>query len=406
MGRVFSLPTVLRQVPKTLLGRFFEKLQIPFNGVDWKTLGERDVQPILDVLHGLSNARMVPVESELRTVYEMACDAGINALVETAGALGDHTLVSRMPEGLTAYGRAMWVWLEHPEYFAQAGLLFQVDQLAWWRKRNDLPRKRPDTSQAALDTLKREISHLLLTGQGRGRLCSVEVLERGAVVYYFAYPDDFVQCVQEHDAEGKLAPRSIRRTFHIVFAYGHEDGTLELFAKVPGKLKPKLEELFAEHVLATRLLKWEPAAAFALNHLRLKATSLPVDPKDAVTVSIRRLRLEIIGTKRRIELEADPEKGPQDIYAMMDDCLNREKLRIQDLKVKSATLVFEFRELGDRKAGTSSIDVTFPSSCNLRNQRPERVEIIQKYLLQWGIDVRPNDAPPAAPPRHGTAAVA
>jgi hypothetical protein len=113
------------RLSKTLLGRFFEKLGIRFEDVDWNGLSERDIQPILGVLHGLSNAQMVPIESELRTVYEMACDPGINALVETASAFGDHTLVSRMPEGQTAYGQSMWVWLEHPEYFAQAGLVFR-----------------------------------------------------------------------------------------------------------------------------------------------------------------------------------------------------------------------------------------------------------------------------------------
>lgn len=406
MTRVFSLPTVLRQVPKPLLGRFFRCLNVSVPGIDWATLGERDIQPILNVLFGLPNADMVPVENELRTVFEMACDAGINALIETAGALGDHGLAERMPQDQTAYGRAMWAWLEHRDYFAQAGLVYQVDQLTWWRKRNDVPKSRPKLSADARDTLRREISQLLLTEQGRGRLCSVEVLERGAVFYFFAYPDDFVQSVQEHDADGRLAPRAVRRTFSIVFAYGCEEGTLELFAKVPGKLKPRLEELFARHVLDTELEAWQPPAAFALNHLRLRATQLPVDPADAVTVWVKRLRFEVPGSKRRLELEADPEGGPRDIHAMIDEYFDRDALRVEDLRVKSATLVFAFGELGDRKPGTATVEIGYPSSCNLRHQRPERVEVVQKYLKRWGIDVRPGDSRPSAPRRHGAAAVA
>lgn len=406
MARVFSLPTVLRQVPKPLLGRFFAGLGVAFPGLDWATLGERDVQSMLTVLNGLPNAEMVPVENELRTVFEMACDAGLNALIETAAALGDHDLAGRMPQDQTAYGRAMWTWLEHRDYFIQAGLMFQVDQLSWWRKRNDLPTRPPKASPEDRDGLRREISHLLLTEQGRGRLCSVEVLERGPTTYFFAYPDDFVQSVQEHDAEGRLAPRAVRRTFSIVFAYGRDEGTLELFAKVPGKLKPRLEELFARHVLDAELGAWQPPAAFALNHLRLRSTSLPVDPADAVTVWVKRLRFEVPGSKRRIELEADPEGGPRDIHAMIAEYFDRDALRVEDLRVKSATLVFTFAELGDRKPGTATVDIGHPSSCNLRHQRPERVEVIQKYLKQWGIDVRPGDSRPAAPRRHGAAAVA
>ena len=406
MARVFSLPTVFRQVPNCLLEAFFERLGVRLPGVDWPSLGERDVQPILRGLQGLSNAEMVPVESELRTVFEMACDAGINALVETAAGLGDHGLVQRAPPEQTAYGRAMWVWLHHPAYFAQAGLLFQVGQLAWWRKRNDLPARPPRKSETDLDRLRGAVSRLLVAEQGRGRLCSVELLERGSTTYYFLYPDDFVQSVQAHDDDGRLAPRTVRRTFHVVFAFDSEAGTLELFAKVPAPLKPKLEDVFARTVLDTELDEWQTPATFALNHLRQRTTTLPVDPADAVTVVIRRLRFLVPGSKRQMELEADPELGPRDIYAMMDECLDRNQLRIEDLRVKSTTLSFTFAELGDRKAGSVSVDVGYPNSCNLRNQRPERVEIIQKYLVAWGIDVRPGRSRTPSSGLHGAAAVA
>jgi hypothetical protein len=406
MGRVFSLPTVLRQVPKTLLGRFFAKMKIPFEGMDWETHRERDIEPLLGVLNALPNAEMVPVESELHAIHDLSCETGINALIETAAAFGDHDLAERLPEGLSAYGKAMWVWLEHPEYFANAGLVAQVEQLAWWRKRNDLPCQQPDTSASTLEQLKKEISHLLLTTQGRGRLCSVEVLTRGTTVYFFVYPDDFVQSVQEHDAEGQLAPRTIRRTFSIVFAYDSEAGTLELFAKMSAKLKTKLEELFARCVLDHELTAWQPPAAFTLNHLRHHSTALPVEPQDGISVMVGRLVLGVVGSKQRLTLDADPKHGPQDVYDMIENFLNMKNLRLQTVQVQSVTLVFEFHTLGDRKPGKARITVSYPSGCNLRNQRPERVELIQKYLVQWGIDVRPNDTRSVARTQSGTSAVA
>ncbi len=107
MSKVFSLPTVLRQVPKTLLGRFFAKVNIPIPGVEWQTHRERDVQPLLTVLNALPNAEMVPVESELHAIHDLSCEVGVNALVETAAAHGNHDLAERLPEGLSAYGQAM-----------------------------------------------------------------------------------------------------------------------------------------------------------------------------------------------------------------------------------------------------------------------------------------------------------
>ncbi len=298
------------------------------------------------------------------------------------------------------------MWLEHPEYFANAGLVWQVEQLSWWRKRNDLPCQQPDTSASTLERLAKEISHLLLTSQGRGRLCSVEVLTRGATAYFFVYPDDFVQSVQEHDDEGQLAPRTIRRTFSIVFAYDSESGTLELFAKMPGKLKTKLEELFALHVLGHELTAWQPPAAFAVNQLRHESTTLPVDQQDAISVMVSRLVLGVIGSDQRLTLDADPKHGPRDIYDMIENFINPENLRVQDVVVKSATLLFEFHKLGDRKPGTARVVVTPPNTCNLRNLRPERVELIQKYLVRWGIDVRPHNTRPLAGTRSGAVAVA
>ena len=51
------------------------------------------------------------------------------------------------------------------------------------------------------------------------------------------------------------------------------------------------------------------------------------------------------------------------------------------------TFRFQFLELDGRKPGTETFDVTWPSSCNLRGRRPERVAIIEKYLKRWKIDV-------------------
>ncbi|CAN5469028.1 hypothetical protein BH11PLA2_BH11PLA2_21030 [soil metagenome] len=403
MARVFSLPTVLRQVPKALLGQFFEKLDVSFPEVEWGSLGERNIQPILTVLYELPNSQLVPVERELRTVYEIACETGINALVETAVSLGESGLAERMPPDQTHYGQAMWVWLHHRDYFPHAELVVQIENLSWWRKRNDLPCKDKGWQPCDPEPFRAAISKLLLTEQGRGRLCSADVLLRDGVHYFFLYPDDFVQSVTEHDDQGKLSPRAIRRTFNIVLAYRAVDGELELFAKVPGKLKPRIEEIFAKEILGKDLGAWEPPAAYHLNHLRLRTTPLVVDPGDAVTVSVRRLKFKIVGTKRIIELEADPDLGPRDIFDMIDECLNREKLKLADLRVASARLVFEFLELGDRKPGTISVDIGHPSSCNLRGHRPERVEIIRKYLVRWGIDARTHHASTGATPRAASA---
>lgn len=102
--------------------------------------------------------------------------------------------------------------------------------------------------------------------------------------------------------------------------------------------------------------------------------------------SIRRLRLPFKNNHRRILLEADPDAGPDDIYDMLDEVLNKERVPLSSVNVTMVTFCFEFLPLDGRKPGTLTFDVAYPRSCSLRNQRPERIELAQKYLQRWNID--------------------
>jgi hypothetical protein len=72
---------------------------------------------------------------------------------------------------------------------------------------------------------------------------------------------------------------------------------------------------------------------------------------------------------------------------MIDECLNRENISLNDVNLTLATFTFEFLPLDGRKAGTMTFDVAWPNSCGLRNQSPDRIELAQKYLKRWKIDV-------------------
>lgn len=92
-------------------------------------------------------------------------------------------------------------------------------------------------------------------------------------------------------------------------------------------------------------------------------------------------------TASRLTLEAAPDSGVEDVYDMLDEILNRERVPLSAVNVTLVTFCFEFLPLDGRKPRTLTFDVAYPSSCSLRNQRPERIELAQKYLKRWGIDV-------------------
>lgn len=322
----------------------------------------------------------------MRSVFDLACDTGMGAIFEGAVRCGECKLSEAMPEDLGPYGKSMWAWLNRPEAFEKALLIHQVEHLSWWRKRNDLPRLPPDMSAAARAQLEEEIASMLTWEQGRGTVCTVEVLERDGTVYFFAHPDDFVQNVTAHDEDGKLAPRTFRATFPIVFAYTKSEGTLELYAKLPAKLKRRLEEIFARTVLGRELGPWNPEAAYELEHLKVPSFELQTDPEDRLQVRITKMRLVPKNTGRRIFVEID-ENDPEDtIHRTIEECLSEERLPLSEVWVNLVTFCFEFLPMEGRKPGRLTFDVGFPSSCSLRNARPERVELVEKYLKRWEID--------------------
>jgi len=386
VSRQFSIPTVLRMVPNVLLREFFERLGHDQLDIAWAKHRERDIEPIVKTLSDLEREEQDRIEAALRNVFDLACESGINALLEAAVRCGDLSLPASLPSDVDAYGKAMWAWLNRPEAFEKALLIHQVQHLSWWRKRNDLPIKPPNLGEAARRELEEEVANMLTWEQGRGKVCTVELLSRDDVDYFFAYPDDFAQNVVAHDDDGLLTPRTFRPTFAIVFAYNRREGTLELYAKVPAKLKQKLEIIFAQVILDHQLGTWTPDAAYQLDHLKDPAFPLETDPQDRLKVHIRRMRLSPKNTGRRLQVEMDDDDPQDSIYRTIDECLNREWLDLSQVWVSQVTFCFEFLPLEGRKAGRMSFDIGWPSSCTLRNDRPERVALVQKYLKRWNID--------------------
>ena len=320
MTRQFSIPTMSRMVPKPLLKEFLVRMDHGDLALDWELLSERKIGPIIDALGDLAKDELDKIESALRGVFDLACETGINALIEGALQCGEMNLPVVMPADVGPYHKAMWAWLNRPQAFEKASLIHQVDNLTWWRKRNDLPQREPRSGAEVVRRLEEELSELFTWEQGRGQKCTVERFCRSdGTHYFFAHPDDFVQNVVTHDAEGNLVPQAIRPTFVVVFAYRATEGSLELYAKVPTKLKPKLEAMFADVALGKELGPWEPDASYDLNVLKDRHLDLTPDLEDRLDVAIKKLRLSFKNTGRRALLEVTEEDD--DIYQMIDDTL-------------------------------------------------------------------------------------
>lgn len=389
MTRTFSIPTVLRMVPNNLLKQFLEDLGHGGFDPKWDELKKRDdiVQPFLAYMDELPKPQYDQLESGLHNVSDLASDGGFNALLEAGEACNIPNLGTLVPDNLGVWGRTMWLWLNHREIFEKAQIIHQIEHMAWWRKRNDLPQNAPDVSTKAINKLARDISTLLKT-QGRGKDCTVERMSRGDMHYFFAYPDDFVENVLVHDSEGRLSPETFRQTLLIVFAYNRAEGSLEMYAKGLHKpIKEKLEQIFANAILHWKLGDFDPEAAYELDQLKDPFVDLKTDPSDRISVRIRKIRLASTNSGRRILFEVDADDPDDDIHTAIEECINLENAPLSEWHATQVTFRFEFLPKDGRKPGKQSFDVSYPRSCSLRNARPERVELIQKYLKRWKIDL-------------------
>lgn len=386
MSRQFSIPTVLRMAPNALLKELFRDMGYLELDRDWEGLKEREIEPIQKAISEQPREAQGRIENELREVFELADTFGMDSILEASAMCGMADFVTQLPADVGIYQKVLWTRLQHPDVFERALRIHSFEALSWWRKRSDLLSKTINVDDALRKRLGEAISELFYDTQGRGFPCTVEHFRReDGAEYFYAHPDDFAQEATAHDENRNLTAVTIRTTFSVVFAYNSAEGSLELHAKVISKLKRRLEQIFCSVVLDYDPGDWEPSAAYDLNSLKERKFLLAHDPEDRIRVQIRAMRLSGRNTGRRTTIEISDDDD--NIHDAIDEWIDTRRVPLGQVNATKVAFRFEFLELEGRKAGAETFDVAYPSSCNLKGRRPERVEIIEKYLRRWKIDV-------------------
>jgi hypothetical protein len=278
----------------------------------------------------------------------------------------------------------MAAWLANRAVIDRAVRIHQVENLTWWRKRRDLPQLAPDFSSEALCRFEQELSALLLAEEGRGRVCTAETMSRKGTEYVLVHADDYAQNVTTHDKQRQLVPHTIRQTFPLIFAVNVGEGTLESFAKLPARTKPKVEALFARLLLGvTELPKWPKRPTYKLDQLKTREFVLEPGVGDPVRADIIQMRFRYTNSQRQLILKGDP-AWPGDTRHFLDQALNQDQVPLSSLELMMVTLAFEFTDGCEPRSLT--LDVAQPTSSGLRHLPPNRMDLVQKCIRMWGID--------------------
>ena len=380
----YSPKHFLRQVPNTLLKTFFDR-RGELLEVKWDQLREMDADPVFEAWQALPEANRNDVERWFREISDLATPEGLQTVIEEGQFHGiDLTIPLDQLKGL--HEKAFWVYLNHEMVIILAGRLNRADHLngRYWRRRTDLPTKKPDLSHPTRDLLGDEISQYYREHQGRGEHCKVEVyLRREKIHYFVAYPADYADMVIIYSNAGSFKRQLQKAAFEVIFAYDEGTGTLDLFVQGDKEVRRHMEALFARLILKEELPEKEPDGnPFELDGLRNRHFDFPTNPEDRIQeVRVKSLRLSLVGSSLgSITFASDARKRRGNIYDLIDKALDH-RMNSDALKITQATMQVTFATSGKPK--TISFQIASPDRCNLKD-KPEHLKI-KECLKRWGI---------------------
>ena len=194
------------------------------------------------------------MDTAFRDIAALSGEKGCRAILDDAAWYfatdpAAHTAFVEQLASLANHGeRAMTTFLDHPACWRGATRFYQAEVLPFWRKRNHLPRVPAAVDEASLQALAAGISTYFHHAEGRGTRCVVEPVRRGALDYFFAYPEDYSQHSIEW-VDGQFGQRPHHPAFEVVYVYSQSDGSLDLNVRGARTAVQPLEGLFAATIL-------------------------------------------------------------------------------------------------------------------------------------------------------------
>jgi hypothetical protein len=138
MARQYSPTQFFRRVPNTLLQRYFQEKQNVLHEINFEELKETNVDSIFQAFITLPPQHQSKIEAEFQEIDTMACQGGVTTLIDEALFHQDTNITEALSKINGFHGKVMWVFIEHPEYWAGATLFLHSDNISefMWKKRN------------------------------------------------------------------------------------------------------------------------------------------------------------------------------------------------------------------------------------------------------------------------------
>jgi hypothetical protein len=386
----YSHKHFFRKIPPGQLASYFESKGIEI-GIDFSTFTIKQVDSLFTALTGLPEEQQNTIEAEFQDIHAMACDGGIQALIDESAFHGDECFVEviSLIDGLHA--KVMWTFLNKRHFWQGATMFLHADNVSnsFWKKRNDFPSTAPDVEESAINDLANSISVYFNTNEARGKNCKVEPYRRHSKEYFFAYPEDYASSAIEWIGKD-LNSRARHPAFEIIFVYCEQEGSLDIYAPKNTKAIPELQKIFAKSILHLETFPdgTVDKRVYNLNPLANAEFSFHVEPESGIErIEVTQLRLALkYEQKQRIILEADTKYNPQAIYALL------EKLKLPAHFISQARIKVTFEPKPGKRTRTRAFTITYPNSLSLGQDGDDLK--IRTVLAKSGLEPRADAASP------------
>ncbi|MBA3709179.1 MAG: hypothetical protein H0W83_10220 [Planctomycetes bacterium] len=388
----FEPRRIFRRARLQTLRAYFEHKGI-VTDVAWDELEDNDWRTVADAWARLGDEINAQVAADFYDFDVMAEEAGVRALLEVFQMMGkDWSLaLAAVDDPLEGVMRA---FMEQTDLWNLATRLAVSDTLAHSRSHHrydGLPGFTADIGSEACERLREGLSAFFRRVEGRGQHGVVESAERaGGVRLFTAYLSDYPLAreilVNRHELQRAV---DAGRVFTLVVSCPTNGGAVDISASGGRKVRDEILTIFGRSMDEDLELVVDPMAQigrYELNHLRRRWT-LPFDPTVVDDARIRSVRFRVIGGGRRsVEIKADPNESPLDIYEVLTNWFNQERVPSTNIDFQSVTFAVRLPATTGRLP-CFTFYATRSGSSNVRSRKEEYRRIGEKLIEQWRIYV-------------------
>lgn len=344
---------------------YFEKKNIHLD-VDLYSVEENDGKTIFNAFKKLDEITRHNIEADFQRVHDIANVIGIIALFEEATELDNFYFIDMFKKYLHSFhDKAMFAYIDSPEYWQAASLIFQAKRLtaSSWRTIINVPKLKEAFVDIDIQLLSKAIGEYFFDKEGRGKRCKIDHYRRGKLDYFYAFPEDFSKSEVEWVRDTLLdLPHTM--AFEIIFVYCQEKASLSIYAKNNSKNIPKLQQLFSQYILKQRLSGFTPLVESKIYNLEalVERDFNFVIAEDSEIHSVKILQARAtckLNPKEKITVSSCPDKN---INAVHDRLA---KINLEGFYISQVVLKAVFKPSKEKELRFKQFSITGPDKCNL-----------------------------------------